>query len=71
MITKILNWINWVKKGAVASIVMTIVAYCAAKNYIGAEEVTLLGWLCTIIFGAASYEWQIKVLKDNQSTDSI
>jgi len=62
--TTFLNWINNnFQKGTTASIVMTIVAYSAAKGYIGAEEVTMIGALSTILFGASSYTWQITKLQ--------
>lgn len=43
------------KKGAIASIIMTVVAYLAAKAIIGDLEVVLIGGLTAIIFGGASY----------------
>ena len=67
----LLNRLNeHVKKWALAAIIMTIVAYLAAKWYLGSEEVTLLGSLCTIIFGAAAYEWTIKSLKSGTKVPS-
>lgn len=67
--TNFLDWINAnVKKGAAAAAIMTVVAYCAAKSYLWAEEVTLIWGLVTIIFGAASYQWQITALKASQSS---
>jgi len=65
---KLLNLLNKVKKWAVASIIMTIVAYLAAKWKLGAEEVTMIGSLCTIIFGAASYEGQLSAMKASQKS---
>lgn len=43
------------KKGAIASIIMTVVAYLAVKGFLGEAEVVLIGGLTTIIFGGASY----------------
>ena len=43
------------KKGTIATILMTIVAYLSVKNYLGEAEVILIGGLVTIIFGTASY----------------
>lgn len=46
------------KKGAIASIIMTIVAYLATKGILGEAEVVLIGGLSAIIFGGASYATQ-------------
>ena len=43
------------KKGAIASVIMTVVAYLAVKGLLGEPEVVLIGGLTTIIFGSASY----------------
>ncbi len=43
------------KKSVIASIIMTAVAYLATKGFLGEAEVTLLGALTTIIFGATAY----------------
>lgn len=43
------------KKGAISSVIMTIVAYLAVKGLLGEAEVVLIGSLTTIIFGGASY----------------
>lgn len=51
---KILQFLSG-KKGAIASIIMTIVAYLAVKGILGEAEVVLIGSLTTIIFGSASY----------------
>lgn len=51
---KILEFLSG-KKGAIASIIMTIVAYLAVKGLLGEPEVVLIGGLTTIIFGGASY----------------
>lgn len=51
---KILEFLSG-KKGAIASLVMTIVAYLAVKGLLGEAEVVLIGGLTTIIFGSASY----------------
>ena len=50
----ILNFLSG-KKGAIASAIMTIVAYLAVKGLLGEPEVILIGGLTTILFGGASY----------------
>ena len=52
--TKLLQFLSG-KKGTIATILMTIVAYLSVKNYLGEAEVILIGGLVTIIFGTASY----------------
>ena len=52
--TKLLTFLSG-KKGTIATILMTIVAYLSVKNYLGEAEVILIGGLVTIIFGTASY----------------
>ena len=52
--TTLLNFLSG-KKGSIASVLMTIVAYLSVKNYLGEAEVILIGGLVTIIFGTASY----------------
>jgi hypothetical protein len=52
--TKLLQFLSG-KKGAIASVIMTIVAYLAVKGLLGEAEVVLIGSLTTIIFGGASY----------------
>ena len=56
------------KKSAIAAIIMTVIAYLAAKGYLGAEEVTMIGAITTIIFGTASYETKIMNIKSSQAT---
>ena len=43
------------KKGVVASVIMTIVAYLSAEQVLGTNAVVLIGSLTTILFGSASY----------------
>lgn len=52
--TQILQFLSG-KKGAIASIIMSTVAYLATKGLLGEPEVILIGSLTTIIFGGASY----------------
>ena len=52
--TKLLQFLSG-KEGAIASVIMTIVAYLAVKGLLGEAEVVLIGSLTTIIFGGASY----------------
>lgn len=59
MLTQILTFLSG-KKSAIAAIIMTIVAYLAAKAIIGDLEVVLIGGLVTIIFGGASYVTGLK-----------
>jgi len=42
------------KKGTIASILGTVLAYCAATGLLWPQEVILIGSLITIIFGWAS-----------------
>lgn len=64
---KFLTFLQW-KKSALAAIIMTIIAYCAAKGYLGTEEVTMVGAITTIVFGSASYETKIMNMKSSQAT---
>jgi len=59
---KILQFLSG-KKGAIASAIMTIVAYLTAKGLLGEPEVVLIGGLTTIIFGSASYATKKYVYK--------
>ena len=43
------------KKGAIASILLGIVAYLATKDILGEAEVILATLVVTVIFGGASY----------------
>lgn len=53
----VLNWLSG-KKSVLASIIMTVIAYLAAKEILGELEVGLIGSLTAIIFGGASYATQ-------------
>lgn len=44
------------KKSIIASVILTVSGYLAAKEVLGEAEVILIGSLVTIIFGAASYK---------------
>jgi len=53
-IAKVLKFLSG-KKGVIASIILTVNGYLAAKEVYGELEVVLVGALVTIIFGGASY----------------
>lgn len=53
-LVQILTWLSG-KKSTIASAIGLIIAYLAAKAYIGQEEVILFGGLNVIFFGTASY----------------
>ena len=52
--TKILTFLSG-KKGVIASVIMTVVGYYSATGVLGQNEVILIGSLCTILLGSASY----------------
>lgn len=55
--TKILTWLSG-KKGAIATILMGIVAYLATKEILGEAEIVLITLLVTTIFGTVSIATQ-------------
>lgn len=59
---KVLEFLSG-KKGIIASILMTFVAYLANKGIISEAETILIGSLCTIIFGGVSYATKTLVYK--------
>ncbi len=54
ILKKILKMLSG-KKSAIAAIIMTVVAYLGAKEILGELEVTTIGAIITILFGAGSY----------------
>lgn len=53
MLKSILKFLSG-KKGAIASIIGLVIAFCASRGYLDTEMVILLGSISTIIFGTAS-----------------
>jgi membrane protein DedA with SNARE-associated domain len=43
------------KKAVIASVILTVSGYLAAKQILGEAEVVLIGSLVAVIFGSASY----------------
>ncbi len=44
------------KKAVIASVILTVSGYLAAKQILGEAEVILIGSLTAILFGTASYK---------------
>ena len=59
---KILKMLSW-KKSMIATIIMTITAYCSAKQYIWEAEVLMVWSLVTALFWTISYK--TKKIYDN------
>lgn len=54
MLEKILKFLSG-KKGAIATILMGIIAYLATKGLLGEAEIVLITLIVTTIFGTASH----------------
>jgi len=52
---KLLIWLSG-KKGAIASILMGVIAYLGTIEVLGSAEVALAALICTVLFGTASYQ---------------
>jgi len=52
--TNLLLWLSG-KKGAIASILMGVIAYLATKEILGEPEVALATLICFVLFGTASH----------------